>query len=390
MDEGCGHGAEPEEERTLEPAADSARLHQRRRDHHRADLDEHVAVADVRDVVREHALELRGRKRLEQTGADDERRRARAAAGGKRPWETVRDQVQLRFHDPGNCREPLDRGMEQGRLSGNKLTRADEPEHDPVRVPVQAEAEQEPAEDEDREQLVAVQEPAEAAEQRAQAGEQQPGLQEVAKSEPPLHGRLALVALVFREPARRPVGLGSVAAARAVEGGDVLQRHQDVAVELDVRDVVDGAVRRQDALLIVAAEERHLDLLSLVLARVVVHRGQSSRPSYGSRRTSQLASDASGSPCTASWMRRTDPPCVTTRTRPFGCAWMMCCTASSTRSACAAFVSPSYGRPTSSSCVRPDHEPTSVSRSAGSDVTGRPSAPPTISAVSYARRRSLA
>src|SRR5437660_12213250 len=38
------------------------------------------------------------------------------------------------------------------------------------------------------------------------------------------------VALVLREAARWPVRLGSVAAARAVERGDVLERNQDVAV----------------------------------------------------------------------------------------------------------------------------------------------------------------
>ena len=56
-----------------------------------------------------------------------------------------------------------------------------------------------------------------------------------------------------------------------MQGGDVLQRHEDVAVQLDVGDLVDVAVRRQDALLVFAAEERDLDLLALVLAGVVLH-----------------------------------------------------------------------------------------------------------------------
>ena len=47
------------------------------------------------------------------------------------------------------------------------------------------------------------------------------------------------VAVVVAEPARRPVRLRRVAAARAVERGDVLERHEDVAVELDVGDVLD-------------------------------------------------------------------------------------------------------------------------------------------------------
>ena len=77
--------------------------------------------------------------------------------------------------------------------------------------------------------------------------------------------------VVLGEPARRPVGLGRVAAARAVEGGDVLQRDQDVAVQLDVRDVLDVAVRGEHAVLVLAAEEGDLDLLALVLVGVVLH-----------------------------------------------------------------------------------------------------------------------
>src|SRR5436309_1635324 len=85
-------------------------------------------------------------------------------------------------------------------------------------------------------------------------------------------GRSAVVfAFVLDEPARRPVRLGRIAAARAVERRDVLQRDEDVAVELDVRDLVDGAVRGEDAVLVIAAEERDLHLLALVLARVVLH-----------------------------------------------------------------------------------------------------------------------
>jgi hypothetical protein len=57
-----------------------------------------------------------------------------------------------------------------------------------------------------------------------------------------------------------------------VEGGDVLERDEDVAVQLDVRDALDGAVGRERAFLVLAAEELDLDLLPLVLVRVVLHR----------------------------------------------------------------------------------------------------------------------
>src|SRR5215470_3684780 len=79
--------------------------------------------------------------------------------------------------------------------------------------------------------------------------------------------------VVLEQAARRPVVvLRCVAAARAVERRDVLERDEDVAVQLDVRDLVDEAVRSQDALLILPAEEGDLDLLALVFARVVLHR----------------------------------------------------------------------------------------------------------------------
>src|SRR5439155_25753959 len=89
-----------------------------------------------------------------------------------------------------------------------------------------------------------------------------------------------LLVLVVAQAPRRPVVLGSVAAARAVQRGDVLEWHEDVPVQLDVGDVLDVAVGCQYALLVLAPEERDLDLLALVLAGVVLHRsGQSSRSS---------------------------------------------------------------------------------------------------------------
>jgi hypothetical protein len=94
-------------------------------------------------------------------------------------------------------------------------------------------------------------------------------------SRPPTTGGLAAVFLL--EPAWRPVVVRRVAAARTVERGDVLQRDEDVPVQLDVRDVLHVAIGRQDTFLVFAAEERDLDLLPLVLVRVVLHRPQGSR-----------------------------------------------------------------------------------------------------------------
>src|SRR3954464_12825930 len=83
--------------------------------------------------------------------------------------------------------------------------------------------------------------------------------------------------VVVQQAAGRPVlVLGRIAAARAVEGGDVLEGHEDVAVQFDVSDFVDVAVRGEHALLVFAAEEGDLDLLALVLARVVLHHAEPS------------------------------------------------------------------------------------------------------------------
>jgi hypothetical protein len=50
-----------------------------------------------------------------------------------------------------------------------------------------------------------------------------------------------------------------------------------------VGDLVDVAVRGEDALLVIAAEERDLDLLALVLARVVLHSSERSQARMNKR-----------------------------------------------------------------------------------------------------------
>jgi hypothetical protein len=61
-----------------------------------------------------------------------------------------------------------------------------------------------------------------------------------------------------------------------VEGGDVLERDEDVPVQLEVRHTLDSAVGRECAVLIFAAEQFDLDLLALVFVRVVLHRSERS------------------------------------------------------------------------------------------------------------------
>src|SRR3954471_7247562 len=108
--------------------------------------------------------------------------------------------------------------------------------------------------------------------------------------------------LFLAQPAWGPVGVRGVAAARAMERGDVLEGDQDVAVQLDVRDVLQVAVGREDAVLVLAAEEGDLHLLALVLVRVVLHErnasrwGRPGRPGFGvsGRPTGRPGSGARG------------------------------------------------------------------------------------------------
>ena len=272
--------AEHEQERPLQPAADAAQLDERRGEHDGGRLDDDVAVPDVRELVREHALELGGRARRDAAGADRERGAARAAAGRERARQPVRDQIQPRLGHPRDRGQARDVRMEQRRLADGQLTRADHAEHDPVEVPVGAADEQERAEAEDREEPEAAERPAGQREETGDADQQQPGLQHVAGRDEAAHYGLGVVrlaaAVVVQKPPRRPVVvLRGVAAARAVERGDVLERHEDVPVQLDVRNLVDVAVGGEHAFLILAAEESYLDLFALVLAGVVLHRPES-------------------------------------------------------------------------------------------------------------------
>src|SRR6185312_3002594 len=109
----------------------------------------------------------------------------------------------------------------------------------------------------------------------------------------PLALCLRLFAVGACQPAGWPVGLRSVTATRAVEGGDVLEGDQDVAVQFDVRNAFDAAVGGQGSVLVLAPEELDLDLFPFVLVRVVLHRSERSgannsphRPGAGPERLS--------------------------------------------------------------------------------------------------------
>jgi hypothetical protein len=66
-----------------------------------------------------------------------------------------------------------------------------------------------------------------------------------------------------------------------MERSDVLEGDEDVPVELDVRHVLERAIGREDSFLVLAAEQRDLDLLPLVLVRVVLQGGEASAIPHG-------------------------------------------------------------------------------------------------------------
>ena len=273
MHEGRRGRAEHGEQRPLEKATDPRELDQHDREHRREGLYEHVAGADVRELVGDHAFELRRWQRHEQPRADRERGAARTAPCHERPREAVVDQVQLRRQDPELRREHVHGRAKPWILGERELAGAEHPEQGAIGVRIHGRRREQRAEDEERRSPVAADRPADRAE-RTRTGSGR------AATPCPSSWRLRAastscrrgVALVVAEPAGRPVGLGRVAAAGAMQRGDVLERHEDVAVQLDVGDVLDRAVRGEHALLILAAEERDLDLLALVLVRVVLHR----------------------------------------------------------------------------------------------------------------------
>ena len=158
-----------------------------------------------------------------------------------------------------------------------------------------------------------------------------------------------------------------------------------MAVQLDVRDVLEVAVGGQDAVLVLAAEQGDLDLLALVLVGVVLHRAcRDLSDGRGQTIVAEVQLDhaavrdrmdaARRSP--ASRRARIVPPCVTSRMPPpDGRARDALDRGEDARPMLLArlAVRPVRRRETRSSSsarVRPDHEPTSISRRPASAITG--------------------
>ena len=160
----------------------------------------------------------------------------------------------------------------------DELARADDPEDRAVGVPVERDAREQACEEDDREEAIAADEPAEGGENCGGTDEERPGLDQVDRGGEPAAHSSGVVALVVGEAARRPVRLGRVASTRAMKRGDVLERNQDVAVELDVRHVVDRAVRGEHAVLVVARPRRPVTVADEVGLPADVDRTLARRP----------------------------------------------------------------------------------------------------------------
>ena len=226
----------------------------------------------MRKLVREHAFELCGRSHRDERVAEGDRGASRPAAGRERARMPVPDEIEPGLRDPGPSSQALDTLVERGHLAGQELLRADHAERDPVGVDVDGSRQQKRAENQHREPAIAPEPVADCGKSAAESDQQEPAFQHVPDPQERAHDlSLVVVAIDLVQAARRPVRLGRVAAAGAVERGDVLQRDQDVTVQLDVGDVLDEAVSGEHAVLVVASEQGDLDLLALVLVRVVLH-----------------------------------------------------------------------------------------------------------------------
>jgi hypothetical protein len=174
--------------------------------------------------------------------------------------------------DSGGHGQALDRGIEDGRLGERQLPRLERGQDHSRAVPVERGRHQETDHEEEAAETHPAEPPAEREEAAHEAAEEEPSLGDVSEDEEcSAHREAALGAVALGEPARWPIGLRGVAPARAVERGDVLERDEDVAVELDVRHALDRAVGGQGPVLVLAAEELDVHLLAPVLVRVVLH-----------------------------------------------------------------------------------------------------------------------
>ena len=179
VDDGRRDRPEDEQQRALEPTAEPAQLEQGCGDNRGRRLDQDVALLRVGKLVGQDAVELGRGECRKQPRADDDGLPPTPTTCGERTRKAVRDQVETRPRDTGPGGKSV-HGRGQRRPFGiGKRTRADEAQDHPVRVPIHGGAGEQSTEDEDRQQPIPAEHPAEPAEQRAGAREQQPDLEDV-------------------------------------------------------------------------------------------------------------------------------------------------------------------------------------------------------------------
>ena len=132
-----------------EPAADAARLDERRGEEHDEGLDEHVAPAYVGELVGDRRLELLGRSACRRPS----RRRASSSSGRgrrRRAGESRRDEVQLRRADSELAATLSAVERSEGILGERERTRPEHPEQGAVAVAVDAGRREQRAEPEEQ------------------------------------------------------------------------------------------------------------------------------------------------------------------------------------------------------------------------------------------------
>ena len=226
----------------------------------------------MRELVREDALELRRRRRPRRP-----RLTAIAEAPGPRPTASARgcrrQEEQLRFRNVPRARRAARRSSgrrapPRSAARGHRASRGRRGRRTST-APSRKERLQ-------KTNLVRSRNPP--SDQPSPAENAQPATKQRGQTLSPFARPRRVAALYVRRPARprRPRGgqSGSGASQR-------LEQWRDAMFWSGTRmwpfssmcgDVLDVAVRGQHALLVLAAEERELDLLALVLVRVVLHR----------------------------------------------------------------------------------------------------------------------
>ena len=138
--------------------------------------DQHVAVLDVRQLVRDHALELLLRHVLEDAGRDRDDRVVGVPPGGERVGLLVRRHRDDRHRQSRPLAEPVDHPVELGRLLLGDDLRAVHPEHDLIREEVHDEVERAAQDQGEHEPLRPPEQLAGEQEQAQKAGHQDHGL----------------------------------------------------------------------------------------------------------------------------------------------------------------------------------------------------------------------